>query len=146
MAKKSASVEKRIQQQQTKLLELLAESGNVSYSCKRAGISRDTYYRWRADDEPFSLKADKAVTGGKEFVNDLAHTKLIQMINDGHFGAVKFQLSNCHDDYHPKKTTSPYRLEEMTTPITIASIPTIVKIQQYKEYIENGGDPSDWKE
>jgi len=123
----------------------LSESGNISFACKRAGVSRETYYRWRKDSEEFTLKYDSAVSSGKEFVNDLAHSKLMQSINEGYFPAVKFQLMNCHDDYHPKKTTSPYRIEEMTLPITIASVPFIAKMHRYQEYLENGGDPNKWE-
>jgi len=144
MAKKTSSTAARIQKQQAKILECLAESGNVSYACRRVGISRETYYRWR-DEDAFAASADNAIRDGKEFVNDLAHTKLMQSIQEGYFPAVKFQLSNCHDDYHPKKTTSPYRIEEMTPPITIASIPFMAKMLQYQEYIENGGDPNAWE-
>lgn len=145
MAKKTSNITQRIQKQQDKILEYLAESGNVSYACKRVGISRETYYRWR-DEESFTVASDAAVVDGKAFVNDLAHTKLMQSIQEGYFPAVKFQLMNCHDDYHPKKTTSPYRIEEMTPPITIASIPYIAKMHRYQEYLENGGNPNDWPE
>jgi hypothetical protein len=61
-------------------------------------------------------------------------------------GAIKFQLANCHEDYHPKKTTSPFRIEEMTQPITIASIPFIAKMNRFKKFLECGGDPEDWYE
>lgn len=145
MAKKTSNTAQRIQKQQAKILEHLAESGNVSYACKRVGISRETYYRWR-DVDAFAVLSDAAIRDGKAFVNDLAHTKLMQSIQDGYFPAVKFQLSNCHDDYHPKKTTSPYRLEEMTPPITVASIPFMVKMIRYQEYLEKGGDPKDWED
>jgi hypothetical protein len=146
MDKRKTRIQARILKQQDKVLEHLRESGNVSFACKRAGLSRETYYRWIKDNEDFAVKAQQSITDGKSFVNDLAHTKLMQSINEGYFPAVKFQLINCHDDYHPKKTTSPYRIEETTPPITIASIPAMIKIQEYKEFLENGGDPNDWKE
>jgi hypothetical protein len=79
-------------------------------------------------------------------VNDLAHNQLIRNIQNGDMGAIKFQLANCHEDYHPKKTTSPYRIEEMTQPITIASIPFIAKMNRYQKFLESGGDPEDWYE
>jgi len=135
----------RILKQQEEVLQSLRESGNVSFVCKKAGLSRETYYRWVKEDEDFSLQADKAIANGKSYVNDLAHNQLMRSISEGYFPAIKFQLSNCHDDYHPKKTTSPYRLEEMTPPITIASIPTIARLERYREFIENGGHPDDWE-
>lgn len=146
MEKKPSAIDVRIKRQQEKLLEALTESGNVSFACKRVGVSRDTYYRWRKEDEEFLLKVELAIASGKEFVNDLAHSQLIRNIQNGDMGAIKFQLGNCHEDYHPKKTTSPFRIEEMTQPISIASIPFIAKMNRFKEFIENGGNPNDWKE
>ena len=146
MEKKLSAIDARIKRQQEKLLEALAESGNVSFACKRVGVSRDTYYRWRKEDEEFLLKVEVAIASGKEFVNDLAHNQLIRNIQNGDMGAIKFQLGNCHEDYHPKKTTSPYRIEEMTQPISIASIPFIAKMNRFKKFLEFGGDPEDWYE
>lgn len=145
MAKKTSRTAERIKKQREKLLEHLSESGNVSYACKRTGVSRETYYRWRSDDEDFLVQTENAISRGKAFVNDLAHTKLMQSIQEGYFPAVKFQLSNCHDDYHPKKTTSPYRIEEQTPVITIDSIPGIAKLNRYREFLEKGGNPNDWQ-
>lgn len=146
MDKRESRIQARIQKQQDKVLEHLRESGNVSFACKRAGLSRETYYRWVKEDEGFAVASDSAIRDGKSYVNDLAHNHLVRSISEGYFPAIKFQLSNCHDDYHPKKTTSPYRIEEMTPPITIASIPYIAKMHRYQEYLENGGNPNDWPE
>jgi hypothetical protein len=146
MEKKPSAIDVRIKRQQEKLLEALAESGNVSFACKKAGVSRDTYYRWRKEDDNFAHKVVLAIGSGKEFVNDLAHNQLIRNIQNGDMGAIKFQLANCHEDYHPKKTTSPFRIEEMTQPITIASIPFIAKMNRYQKFLECGGDPEDWYE
>ena len=145
MDKRESRIQARIQKQQDKVLEHLRESGNVSFACKRAGLSRETYYRWVKEDEDFAVASDSAIVGGKTYVNDMAHNQLIRSISEGHFPAIKFQLINCHDDYHPKKTTSPYRIEEMTPPITITSIPYIAKMHRYQEYLENGGDPNKWE-
>ncbi len=103
MEKKPLYTNERIREQRKKLIEALKESGNVSFACKRAGISRDTYYRWRSMSEQFSDETDAAILSGKEFVNDLAHTQLIRHIQSGDMGAIKFQLANCHDDYTPKR-------------------------------------------
>ena len=135
MEKKTSHIAERIKLQQAKVLEHLAESGNISFACKRAGISRETFYRWRKDDEGFAEKADASICDGKEFVNDLAHSKLMQSINEGYFPAVKFQLVNCHKDYHPKKTSPPYHPEDNTADVSILSIPTIAKLMEYQEQL-----------
>ena len=31
----------------TKILDEATQSGNVSHTCRRHGVSRDTFYRWR---------------------------------------------------------------------------------------------------
>jgi len=145
MEKKLSATEVRVKRQQEKLLEALAESGNVSFACKRAGVSRDTFYRWRKDDDEFADKAMLAISSGKEFVNDLAHSQLIRNIQNGDMGAIKFQLGNCHDDYLPKKSVQAFRLEDLQKEISIASIPTIVRLNEYQEFLERGGNPEDWE-
>ena len=115
MKKKLSATEERTSRTKQKLLEYLMESGNVSYSCKRAGISRETYYQWRSDDRIFSYKADEAIVHGKSFVNDLAHTQLILNIQKADMQAVRFQLVNCHEDYRPK---APEKIEKKDPPIT----------------------------
>jgi hypothetical protein len=102
MARKSSDPKARSQRFKIKLLEYLKDSGNISYACKRAGVSRETYYKWRRS-KVFAEEADLAIDLGKEFVNDLAHTQLIQNIQQGHMGAVKFQLASCHIDYQARK-------------------------------------------
>ena len=144
MEKKLSATEVRVKRQQEKLLEALAESGNVSFACKRAGVSRDTFYRWRKDNDEFADKAILAIGSGKEFVNDLAHSQLIRNIQNGDMGAIKFQLGNCHDDYLPKKSVRAFRLEDQQRDISVYSIETIVRLEEYRRFVERGGNPEDW--
>ena len=118
MARKSSDRNLRTQRTRTKLLETLRKSGNISYACKQAGVSRETYYLWR-QDEAFALEADEAVAFGKEHVNDLAHQVLVKHIQGGDMGAVKFQLASCHPDYQPRK---PWPRELPTTPPPVTEI------------------------
>ena len=86
-----------------KVLEYLAESGNISYSCKRAGVSRETFYKWKEAHRVFAYDAEAAIEYGKSFVNDLAHTHLMLNIQKGDMQAVRFQLASCHPDYKPRR-------------------------------------------
>lgn len=104
---------------QKKVLEHLAEYGNISYSCKRAGISRETYYKWR-ENRVFAYNADIAIDLGKSFVNDLAQTHLVQNIQQGDMQAVRFQLVSCHPDYQPKRPRMPD--EDIPMPVTTIAI------------------------
>lgn len=121
MKQKSSATEERTNRTKQKLHDYLMESGNVSYSCKRAGVSRETYYQWRSNDRLFARNTDVAITYGKSFVNDLAHTQLILNIQKGDMQAIRFQLANCHEDYRPK---SPVKIE-MNDPPTYARISSI---------------------
>lgn len=116
MARKSSTQKDRTQKTRAKVLEYLQDSGNISYACKRAGISREAYYLWR-QEEVFALEADAAIALGKDFVNDLAHTQLIQNIQHGRMDAVKFQLASCHPDYQPRKPW-PREPKDTVAPIT----------------------------
>ena len=116
-AKPLTKIEQRISEQKQKVLEFLEESGNVSFACKRSGISRETYYRWK-EDAGFEAMADVAIDYGKSFVNDLAHTQLVRKIQEGDMQAIRFHLANCHDDYRPKL---PDRIERVV-PITAVEI------------------------
>jgi hypothetical protein len=111
------TLEERIANQKEEVIEFLDESGNISFACKKARISRETYYRWR-DDAGFAAKADSAIKSGKTYVNDLAHTQLIRKIQEGDMQAIRFHLVNCHDDYRPKL---PERIERVV-PITAVEI------------------------
>ena len=116
-AKPLTKIEQRISEQKQKVLEFLEESGNVSFACKRSGISRETYYRWK-EDAGFEAMADVAIDYGKSFVNDLAHTQLVRKIQEGDMQAIRFHLANCHDDYRSKL---PDRIERVV-PITAVEI------------------------
>jgi hypothetical protein len=104
-----------------KVLEYLAESGNISYACKRAGISRETFYKWR-EERPFAYDATLAIEHGKSFVNDLAHTQLIHNIQQGNMQAVRFQLERCHPDYKPRRPLEPYMDNAAENPVTEINI------------------------
>ena len=120
--------QERTARMQRKVLEHLMESGNVSYSCKRAGVSRETYYAWRHEDKVFARDATLAINYGKSFVNDLAHTQLIRHIQDGNMQAVRFQLVSCHEHYQPRKARAP--AEEIAEPVTVIHIKPYVRPPQ----------------
>jgi len=69
-----------------KTLELSA--GNVSEACKKANISRATFYRWYNKEEEFKDHVDSI----KESLLDLAESKLLEMINNGNLTAIIFYL------------------------------------------------------
>jgi hypothetical protein len=81
------------------LVVQLRKTPIVQLACERAGVSRATYYRWRADDKIFARAADHAIAGGKFFINDLAESKLLQLIQGNNLTAIIFWLKNNHPIY-----------------------------------------------
>lgn len=84
---------------ENKFLEQLERVPNVSLACEKVGLSRNTIYRWRAEDPGFSVRMDDALVSGTESVNDLAESKLISHINSGNLRAIQYWLDNNKKNY-----------------------------------------------
>jgi len=97
--KKAETIEKRQSAQKTKLLEYLEEAPNIGVALSRVDINRSTYSRWRADDEVFAMKADKAIERGIEKTADNVELALLGKARDGSVQAQKYYLSNNHKRY-----------------------------------------------
>jgi hypothetical protein len=94
------------------VIEELEKNGNVGHACKKAGIVRSTYYRWREKSKKFSETAEKAFNNGTLAINDLGQAKLILMIRDGNFSAIKYWLSH-RDPAFSEKLQFIERLERL---------------------------------
>ena len=83
--------EKRQQQAKTKAIEILKKTlGNVSATCDHVGITRQTFYNWRQEDQEFN----RAVEEISERTLDFVESKLMQGIQDGNTKLIMFYL-NC---------------------------------------------------
>lgn len=70
--------EKVIQQQKEAFVEAMGRSfGNISSSCKAAGISRSQYYLWRDEDPDFMEKVNS--TDYSESFKDAIESKLSKL-------------------------------------------------------------------
>lgn len=86
-------------------LELLGETPIVSAVCKKLNISRQTIYRWRKEDRDFKLSFDKAISYGRDNINDLAESKIIESIKNGNPQMIKFWLQNNKYNYTVRKSS-----------------------------------------
>lgn len=85
-----------------KLLEHLNRTPVVEIACKRMGIARSTYYRWRKDDEDFALSSDEAIEQSTAMVNDMAESQLISAIKEKNMTAIIFWLKHHHRAYRTR--------------------------------------------
>lgn len=94
MAKKRA--------QKAKLIKELEENSIVSVACMKIGISRATYYRWRAEDVDFKAATTRASEIGRAKFNDLAESKLLENIKANNQQAIAYWLRFNHKNYRPQ--------------------------------------------
>jgi hypothetical protein len=98
---------KTITKRQSKNKELLvkyfSEMPIVTISCKKANISRGTYYKWYHEDSEFAQQVDKARLNGVSLINDLAESTVVSLIKDErNLGACAFWLKHNCETYSPK--------------------------------------------
>ena len=92
----------RNQSDKNKFLEKLSTHPVVSVVCRNTGISKATV--WIEKDVTFKEKFDKAMTQGRESINDVAESVLLSLVKDKNIRAVEYWLTNNHDRYYrPKK-------------------------------------------
>lgn len=97
------------------LIKQLKKMPIIQIACKNVGISRATYYRWHKWDYKFANKADKALRSGRNFINDVAESQLINQIRNGHMTAIIFWLKNNHKIYG-KKDPNDFKVEDNPVP------------------------------
>ncbi|HBT81028.1 MAG: hypothetical protein UX15_C0004G0007 [Parcubacteria group bacterium GW2011_GWA1_45_7] len=81
------------------ILEILKEMPIIEVACKKAGIGRATYYRWRKEDKEFRRQSDDALSHGIEFINDMSESQLITLIKEKKMPAITLWLRNNHPRY-----------------------------------------------
>lgn len=97
--KRQKTIDLRQKRQQDILLEKFREKHNVSLACKKTGIPKANYYRWRINEE-FALRADEALQEGKDTTNDAVESALIRKALDGNVSAMKLYLMHNHKTYY----------------------------------------------
>jgi ACT domain-containing protein len=84
------------------IIEQLKKTPIVQVTCKKVGISRATFYRWKKEDKEFGNDAEAAIEEGLGLINDMAESQLISAIKDGNLTGIIFWLKNHHRQYSPK--------------------------------------------
>ena len=97
------TIEKRQNKEKQDLLEMLKEMPIIQVACKKAGVGRATYYRWRKEDRMFSRQSEDALAQGIEFINDMSESQLILMIKEKKMPAIALWLKHNHPRYGSKQ-------------------------------------------
>ncbi len=97
-------------------LEKLRKIPIVLVACEKSGLSRNTVYRWRKEDEKFKKEMEQALRDGEELVNDMSESQLLTMIKEKNWSAISFWLKHHHSAYRNRLEVSTANIqEELTT-------------------------------
>lgn len=102
-----STIEERQEQDKQALLEALREMPIARVACKRAGISRATYYRWRNENKEFLSECYEAISIGMDAINDMSDSQLIALIGEKSLQAIKWWQQHNHERYGAKKRVHP---------------------------------------
>lgn len=64
----------------------------VQVACEKVGISRNSVYRWKQEDEQFRKDMETALAEGEELVNDMSESQLLSLIREKNWNAISFWL------------------------------------------------------
>jgi hypothetical protein len=84
------------------IINFLETNPIIEFVCRKVQITRTTYYRWLEKDSKFKEACENAIKNGKLVINDLAYSKLIELIKSGNITAIIYWLKNNHPDFTEK--------------------------------------------
>lgn len=87
-------------------LDQLRKIPIILVACEKSGLSRNTVYRWRKEDEPFAKEMDEALKEGEELVNDMGESQLLTLIKEKNWSAISFWLRHRNPKFKEKMELS----------------------------------------
>lgn len=96
------TIEERQTNDKQALIVALKEMPIIHVACKKAGISRATYYRWRKEDINFLQESENSLIQGIEFINDISESQLITLIKEKKMPAISMWLKHNNTRYGGK--------------------------------------------
>ena len=141
------TIEKRQEKDKQLLIETLKETPIITAACKKAGIGRATYYRWRKEDKYFSQQCDNALKQGNEYINDMSESQLVSLIREKSWPAISFWLRKCNPKFKdkieitgeinsPRNELTPEQQAIVTEALRLASL----NVDEGTEEIKNNED------
>lgn len=107
-----STIAARQDRQKKQILDELKKVPIVEIACKKTGIGRASYYRWRQNDPSFREESDIALKDGVQLITELAESKLISQIQEENLGAIIFWLKSRNPAYREKLEVSAKKAEE----------------------------------
>lgn len=135
-------------QLKNQILEQLKRTPIVEAACQKAGISRQTFYRWKFEDPEFAKELEKAIDDGRMLVNDLSESQVLSLIRDKNWQAISFWLKHHHPSYKtkiqiegslqmPQEELTPEQEETVKEALRLASISAVNEAQSTEKSGDN---------
>ena len=80
-------------------IEHLRKLPNVSSACEQLGISRQSVYRWRQEDQHFAETMELALSEGDAHIDDFVENKLLKKIREDDVRSITYYLDRRHPKY-----------------------------------------------
>lgn len=87
-------------------LEQLKKIPIVQVACEKVGLSRNTVYRWRNEDQDFRKEMEIALQEGEDLVNDMSENQLFSLIRDKNWSAISFWLKHRNPKFRERVEVS----------------------------------------
>jgi hypothetical protein len=129
---------KRTPQNAATICECLARGLPQNMACSVAGISQETYFNWKQDDESFRLQIELAVAQG---VN--ARLKKIEAAGEDDWRAMSWLLEHCNPELFAKTRVQIEAVGQFDHSFTIsqATLDAIAEARAKHERELNGAAP-----
>lgn len=98
-------------------IEQLTKTPIIQVMVEKIGLARATFYRWKQNDKDFSEAVDKAITEGRNLVNDFAESQLINAIKNSDMRAITYWLNHNNKHYTNKlELSGSFNVNDQLTP------------------------------
>ncbi len=97
-------------------LEQLKNIPIVLVACEKSGLSRNTVYRWKKEDEEFKKEMENALREGENLVNDMSESQLLTLIKEKNWHAISFWLRHRNPKFKDKVEITTKVVDEKLTP------------------------------
>ena len=89
----------------------------VQVACEKVGVSRNSVYRWRTEDEEFRKEMETALTDGEALVNDMSESQLLSLIREKNWSAISFWLRHRNPKFKERVEITA-KIENSNAPLT----------------------------
>lgn len=118
-------------------LDQLRKIPIVLVACEKSGLSRNSVYRWRKEDEEFKKAMEIALKEGEELVNDMSESQLLTMIKEKNWSAISFWLRHHHATYRNRLEVSAVAPQEELNPEQEAMVREALRLASLSADVNN---------